>query len=174
MTVLITLTTAGTDSGPFNLYTNLDGYVTAFATGVAKSALVAGYTSTVVPDGATIIRVKSAGACTNYVDLTISGSTTTTTTSSSSTTTTTTTSGTVYYTFNLTAGTVGCNGSITWTPIGAITAYSDSPTLEIGVILYTLPNLITPITYDAVKSGIQIYELTGGEISQIVTVGSGC
>ena len=80
MTVLITLTTAGADSGPFDLYTNLDGYVSAFATGVSKSALLAGYTSSAVPDFATIIRVKSTGDCVNYVDITLVGITTTTTT----------------------------------------------------------------------------------------------
>jgi len=83
-TVLITLTTAGLDTGPFNLYSDADGYVTPFETGVAKSALVAGYTSTVVPDAATIIRVDSTGVCTNFVDLTINivppATTTTTTT----------------------------------------------------------------------------------------------
>ena len=82
-TVLITLTTAGADTGPFNLYSDADGYVSAFETGVAKAALQAGYTSTLVPDGASIIRVKSTSAlCTNYVDLPISGVTTTTTTTS--------------------------------------------------------------------------------------------
>ena len=80
MTVLITLTTAGADSGPFDLYTNLDGYVSAFATGVSKSALLAGYTSSAVPDFATIIRVKSTGDCVNYIDITLVGITTTTTT----------------------------------------------------------------------------------------------
>jgi len=80
MTVLITLTTAGADSGPFDLYTNLDGYVSAFATGVSKSALLAGYTSAAVPDFATIIRVKSTGDCVNYIDITLVSPTTTTTT----------------------------------------------------------------------------------------------
>ena len=80
MTVLITLTTAGTDSGPFNLYSNLDGYTSAFATGVSKSALVAGYSSAVVPDYTTIIRVVSIGVCTNYIDITLTGISTTTTT----------------------------------------------------------------------------------------------
>jgi hypothetical protein len=80
MTVLITLTTAGADSGPFDLYTNLDGYVSAFATGVSKSALLAGYASSAVPDFATIIRVKSTGDCVNYIDITLVGTTTTTTT----------------------------------------------------------------------------------------------
>ncbi len=45
MTVLITLTTVGANTGPtFNLYSNAngDGYLSAFATGVSKSALLAG------------------------------------------------------------------------------------------------------------------------------------
>lgn len=93
MNVLITLTTAGVDSGPFNLYSNVDSYVTAFQTNVAKSLLVGGYTSTVVPTSTTTVRVKSTGVCTNYVDLYITGSgtTTTTTTAGGGTTTTTTT-----------------------------------------------------------------------------------
>jgi hypothetical protein len=89
MTVLITLTTAGTDSGPFNLYSNLDGYVSAFETGVSKSALLAGYSSALVPDYTTTIRVISTGVCVNYIDIVI-GTTTTTTTIFPTTTTTTT------------------------------------------------------------------------------------
>jgi len=74
-TVEITIAAAGTDTGPFNLFSDADAYVTAFATGIAKSALLAGYTSTVVPDAATIVRVKSNSVgCTNYVDMTITGS----------------------------------------------------------------------------------------------------
>jgi hypothetical protein len=91
MTVLITLTTAGADSGPFNLYTNLDGYVSAFATGVSKSALLAGYSSSAVLDFTTTIRVKSTGDCVNYIDITLTSPTTTTTTTITPTTTTTTT-----------------------------------------------------------------------------------
>lgn len=90
MTVLITLTTAGADSGPFDLYSNLGGYVSAFATGVSKSALLAGYTSSAVPDFTTTIRVKSTGDCVNYIDITLVSPTTTTTSTSSTTTTTTT------------------------------------------------------------------------------------
>lgn len=89
MTVLITLTTAGADSGPFDLYSDLDGYISAFESGVAKAALEAGYASSLVPDYTNIIRVKSNGEfCTNYTDITVG--TTTTTTSTSTTTTTTT------------------------------------------------------------------------------------
>jgi hypothetical protein len=89
MTVLITLTTAGTDSGPFDLYSNIDGYTTAFETGVSKTALVSGYTSNLVPNSTITVRVKSTGVCTNFIDIPIGGITTTTSSSSSSTTTTT-------------------------------------------------------------------------------------
>jgi hypothetical protein len=79
-TVLITLTTAGADTGPFDLYSDADSYVTPFENNVPKSSLVSGYTSTLVPDLATIIRVQSDGTCTNFIDLGIVTTTTTTTT----------------------------------------------------------------------------------------------
>ena len=92
MTVLITLSIAGTDSGPYDLYSSPNGVTfTSFATGITKSALLAGYTSYVVPDGSTVIRILSTGVCTNFIDLMISGGTTTTTTTPVPTTTTTTT-----------------------------------------------------------------------------------
>lgn len=92
MTVLITLTTAGTDSGPFDLYSNNDSYTSAFESSVSKSALLAGYPSSLVPDFTTIIRVRSNnGLCTNYVEISVQEPTTTTTSSTSSTTTSTTT-----------------------------------------------------------------------------------
>lgn len=80
MTVLITLTIAGSDSGPFDLYSNLDGYVSAFESGVSKASLLAGYSSTLVPDFTTTIRVKSNGVCVNYIDIPVITPTTTTTT----------------------------------------------------------------------------------------------
>jgi hypothetical protein len=80
MTVYVTLTTAGADTGPFNLYSDVDGYISAFEVGVSKAALLAGYTSYVAPNGTTIVRVMSSGACTNYIDLTLTICTTTTTT----------------------------------------------------------------------------------------------
>lgn len=82
MTALITLTTAGSNSGPFNLYSNLDGYTTAFATAVSKASLLAGYSSSSVPDYTTTIRILSTGTCTNYIDITLSSSTTSTSTTS--------------------------------------------------------------------------------------------
>lgn len=84
-TVLITLTLAGTDVGPFDLYSDADGYVSAFATGVSRADLIAGYTSNVVPDFATTIKAQSYGTCTNSLILVIVGGTTTTTTTSTTT-----------------------------------------------------------------------------------------
>ena len=81
MTVLITLIVAGANTGPFNLYSDVDGYVSPFESGVAKSALLAGYTSTLVPLGTNVIRVISSGECTNYIDIVIGETPTTTTTS---------------------------------------------------------------------------------------------
>lgn len=91
MTVLITLTTAGSDTGPFDLYSDVDGFVVPFENNVPKASLVSGYTSTLVPNGTVVIRVTSDSICTNYVDLTVGGITTTTTSTSTSTSTSTTT-----------------------------------------------------------------------------------
>lgn len=79
-TVLLTLTTAGPGTGPFDLYSNVDGYTAPFETNITKSQLTVGYTSVVVPNAATIVRIKSKGSCTTYVDITIVVPTTTTTT----------------------------------------------------------------------------------------------
>ena len=91
MTVLITLTTIGTDCSLFDIYSNTDGFVSAFETDVPKASLSSGFSSANTPDGTTVIRVKAKGVCTNYKDITLSTITTTTTSSTSTTTTTTTT-----------------------------------------------------------------------------------
>jgi hypothetical protein len=95
MTVIITLTVAGSDTGPFNLYSNLDGFVNPFESNVSRVDLLAGYTSILVPDGTTIIRVQSMNICKNYIDLYTSTTTTTSTTSSTTSTTTSSTTTTI-------------------------------------------------------------------------------
>ena len=81
MTVFITLTTAGTDSGPFDLFSDVDGFLYPFETGVSKSSLLAGYSSSLVPDFTNVVRVKSNGTfCTNQIDISVQYTTTTTTT----------------------------------------------------------------------------------------------
>ena len=79
MTVLITLTTAGTDTGPFNLFSNANGFTSAFETNVSRAALLAGYTSSLVPNFTTVVRVMSQGVCKNYTDIVITTTTTSTT-----------------------------------------------------------------------------------------------
>lgn len=69
MTVYILFSSVGSDAGPFNLYSNVDGYASPFALNVPKATLLAGYPSASVPDGTTIVRAKSVGACTNATDL---------------------------------------------------------------------------------------------------------
>ena len=71
MTVLVTLTLAGLDTGPFDLYSDADGYTTPLASGIAKATLETGYNLTSVPDVASVIRAQSTGACTNYLDMNI-------------------------------------------------------------------------------------------------------
>jgi hypothetical protein len=67
---IITLTgTVGTDAGPFNLYSDIDTYTAPFETGVSRADLISGYTSNAVTTGTTIVRVKSTGSCTNYIDI---------------------------------------------------------------------------------------------------------
>lgn len=91
MNVLITLTLAGADTGPFNLYSDVDGYTTAFETGVSRAALLSGYISTIVPTDTLQVMVESVGTCDRQLYLLVSGAPTTTTTTSTSTSTTSTT-----------------------------------------------------------------------------------
>jgi hypothetical protein len=91
MTILITLTTAGSSTGPFSIYSNVDSYSTPFETGVSRSNLLAGYVSTLLPSGTTTVRVMSTGTCTNYTDISVVPCPTTTTTTTVPPTTTTTT-----------------------------------------------------------------------------------
>jgi hypothetical protein len=72
MTVLIQLTIADADTGPlFNLFSDVNNYSSPFESGVSKTALLEGYTSTIVPGLASIIRVKSTGKCLTYADIQI-------------------------------------------------------------------------------------------------------
>jgi hypothetical protein len=80
-TALITLTTAGADTGSFSLSSNTTGFATTFESGISRASLLAGYTSNLVPVGTTTIRVKSNSVgCSNFVDIAVVGITTSTTT----------------------------------------------------------------------------------------------
>ena len=105
MTVTITLTISGSNTGPFELYSDLDGYVTPFESGVARLDLIAGYTTALVPDWTNTIKIVSTGVCTNSIFVSVVPYTTTTSTSTSTTTSTstsTTTTTTTAYQFGCT------------------------------------------------------------------------
>ena len=103
MIVFLQLTTAGVDSGPFDLYSNLDAYSESFEENVSRASLIAGY-STDVPDYATTVRITSKEDCISSVDITLrdvecdlegyTGEITTTSTSTSTSTTTSTSTST--------------------------------------------------------------------------------
>lgn len=88
MIVFVQLTLAGLNTGPFDLYSDVDGFSVPFATGVPKNVLEAG-TNYTVDNTASQILVASQGVCTTQITLTIVTTTTTTTTTTSTTTTTT-------------------------------------------------------------------------------------
>jgi hypothetical protein len=81
MDILLLLTTAGSDTGPFDLYENSTGPFVLFESAVDKIDLTTlpGY-STTVPSGTTQVRVQSTGVCPNYIDIVLEQTTTTTTT----------------------------------------------------------------------------------------------
>lgn len=69
MIAFIQLTIAGADSGPFNLYSDTDGFTVAFGPSIVAAVLLAGYLSMDVPNGTTTIRVVSTGVCKNFLDI---------------------------------------------------------------------------------------------------------
>lgn len=88
MTVEITLTLADADATTFDLYSNVDSFGIPFETGVPVASLTAGYTTALVPDGTTVIRVQNVSAsCSNFIDLVLTTTTTTTVSTTTSTTT---------------------------------------------------------------------------------------
>jgi len=67
--IIVKLTSAGVDSGPCDLYSNTDGYVTPIATGIAIATLTGAFGYYVnAPIGITTIRIQNSGNCSNYVD----------------------------------------------------------------------------------------------------------
>lgn len=161
MTVLITLTTAGLDSGPFNLYSNIDGYTSAFETGVSRASLLAGYSSALVPDYATIIRVLSTGDCNNYIDIVLDAP-------ASTTTTTTATPSFIYLGTASTYATAlnACSAANCAQPY-----YLPIPVVFIGQIIYNDPGLTSP--YVGGNQWIAISEACNGIFTAVQVDNSG-
>lgn len=66
MIIFITLSFAGAESGPFDLYSDVDGFTTPFAQNISKADLLGGY-EVEAPDGTTTVRLLDLGAdCTPF------------------------------------------------------------------------------------------------------------
>ena len=91
ITVYIKLTISGISTGPFDLYSDVDNFADTFDEGVTREDLLAGYTSYLVPEGTTQIKIQSLGLCTNYIIVDVAPPATSTTTSTTSSTTSTST-----------------------------------------------------------------------------------
>ena len=170
MNIFIQLTSAGADTGPFSLYSNMD-MVTPFASGVSQGTLLSGDNYN-IPDGATEITISSTGLCTTSVILPITlvptttttttvdpSSTTTTTTVAPSTTTTTTT--VQWYAYILSFG----NSKIEACSASPVVAYSSTSSFVIGMFLFTDQGLSIPVSgYTHVVNGTDTFLITNNEV----------
>jgi hypothetical protein len=130
---IITLTTLGLEAGPFDLYSDVDGYLTPFVIGEPASSFSgSGFYTGLVPDGTIVIKVQSQGTCTNSVYLAISGLPTPTPSPTSTLTPTPTTpiDCREYSVFN------GEAVPVTYEYIDCITLASIEPTINAGETQY--------------------------------------
>lgn len=158
MTVEITLTVAGIDTGPFDLYSNLNLAV-PFAIDISKSTLQSGYTSSAVPDFTTSIRVVSKGICINYADIVLPPYVPVTTTTTSSTLFPTTTTSTTPAPTTTTSTTtaipeVPCNETVTSGGAGVTESYV---TLlpEGGLLVFALNAYGVPDKLEILHNGVK-------------------
>lgn len=115
MNVYIQLISAGTNTGPFNIYSDIDGFVTPFESNISKTKILQGFTSVLVPDDTSMIKIVSEGECTTDIYLSLIPLVTTTTTSSTTSTTTSTTSTTTTSTSSTTTTTTSSTTTTTTT-----------------------------------------------------------
>ena len=170
MLIQITITIPpGGAAGPFDLYSDADGFTTPFETQVPAVDLVAGYTVT-LPMGATIIRVCSVGTCENCIDLPTNCPTTTTTTVAPTTTTTTTvattTTSTTVAPTTTTTTTVAPTTTTTTTAPTTTTTTTAAPTTTTTTT--AAPTTTTTTTGNPEKLS---WELTTTTASEIFAVG---
>lgn len=70
VTITFPSTGFGSDTGPFNLYSDTDGYTNAFETGITSNTLIYGFSTNNVPNGTTTVRVVSESQCCgNHYDI---------------------------------------------------------------------------------------------------------
>jgi hypothetical protein len=164
MTILVTLTAAGTSTTLFNLYSNLN-YVTPLVTGITKAALLAGYSLNSVPDSATSIRVTATGVCTNSIDIAISGLTTTSTSSTSSTSTSSTTSTTTLPTTSTSTSSTTSTTTLPTTTSSSTTTTTAPPTTSTTTTT-TTANPSGSLFFDA-STGVGGYSVTAIDVNGV-------
>jgi hypothetical protein len=157
----ITLTVAGSNTGPFNLYSNIDGYTNAFESNILRSSLLAGYTTNNIPDGTATVRVKSMGSCINYIDLSL-GTTPAPTTAAPTTAAPTTAAPTTA------APTTAAPTTAAPTTAAPTTAAPTSPTLN-SYLFYAAPSSINAtndfIAYNNAGTGSITFRYSGSSES---------
>ena len=69
MAILIQASNIGADAGPFNLFSQVNGFTEAFEIDVTSNQLLAGFVSYNVPFGTAVVRIISNSPdCDTYVD----------------------------------------------------------------------------------------------------------
>lgn len=66
MTIFIKLDSVGANAGPFMVYSNTDGYVTAYGVQISKANLLTGV-NVIIPNGTTSVKIRNNGKCTNSI-----------------------------------------------------------------------------------------------------------
>lgn len=156
MTILITLTTAGANTGPFMIYTDVDGFTTpVFVTPVSLQDLLDGFSSSAFPEGTKIVRLVSVGLCENYIDIDVESIVTTTTTSSSTSSTTSTTTTIEPTTTTTTTSGLGTTTSTTTLPPGNMTIYNSTAGGVVTNVEDIDDNLVYPVLPGTTVNGTQ-------------------
>jgi len=95
--------------------------------------------TTSVPDNATVVRIKSLGTCTNYVDIVLTGGVSTTTSSSTTVVGTTTTTTTLIFLHNLSNGEFTTSASCAHTTYPIAVSANTNP-ITLGTVIRNYPS----------------------------------
>jgi|TARA_B110000908_G_scaffold99501_1_gene117495 hypothetical protein len=69
MTGAIQFGTLGVDTGPFYIYSDVNGFTAPFEQNINRAQLLAGYPTDKVPDDTNVIRVVSLGSCQTSIEI---------------------------------------------------------------------------------------------------------
>lgn len=69
MTGAIQFGTLGVDTGPFYIYSDVNGFTAPVEQNINRAQLLAGYPTDKIPDGTSVIRVVSFGSCQTSIEI---------------------------------------------------------------------------------------------------------